>query len=549
MTYRISKRIAVFILTIAAIILAFQNCAKVAFNGSEDLTVDVVTSASSSSCDFNGTLVPGGESIRAFKRPLAFLKEGETCELEMRECQSGKLSGYFSYSQCIEEDKYSPCSIASKPTNKEESINCNTLGATYSGTFVKSTAYICDGVNWTLGNSSVDNSSSCGRQCPGSQPATTNVSKSCTAKLGNSYTGSYTETTNYTCSNSSWAWTSVVTDNSLSQCIATCNPSTKSADKVELISCSTLGDTYTGFYTRTTPYVCQGSSWVLSSSPANNTNECQRKCPGSQPNSVNTNKLCSDKLGGKYSGNYIETTSYSCATSNWSWVPSVSDNSSSCQLTPPTCGRNKDFGSWAVFNGTSSAGWCGTGSVSQMQGDGTLGNEFRWKCVNDSLQTTCQAPLCRSIALSAGHMPLEQPPAGATMLSTDNISGFTTYLKNSAGNSVMIRLGCSLDVDCTDPVDQGNANAIKSASNYPDFINAFRGSISSRNWSPYLSANPGKDFVWSFESIRMTGTEVVLTLNQTTELGNVYFLPDPRNGWFISGATTGGSQSTRVECR
>lgn len=442
-----------------------------------------------------------------------------------------------------------------RPDDLQVEKQCSLLGSTYSGTFFETTPFICVDKTWVLGSLSNNSATSCLRNCALPKPTDKVDIKNC-SDLGSTYVGTYNETTPYQCSTSSYTWVfGSKSNNSATSCSQSCSASAKPLDQKVTKACSLLGDTYFGTYTETTPMICSGTSWVLATTRTDDSSTaCQRNCNASKPADSVVTLACSDLLGKNYEGSYKETTPMVCSKTSWSWGAGVKSNTSStdCRIRAGVCGPNAAAGVWIDDHTTNLPPWCEVGEVRSITGNGQAGAPFRWSCqVSGGTATSCSAKLCTSVALKAGHVPLEPPQDSVTtMLSQDSVAGLQTLIRDTKNGSYNLILGCNGCSSVSDAPGKTASDAIHSASNYNEFLAAIQNAIVGRGVQTYFNVTKGNSYtLYGYGSngarFSMVGDEVVLTLKDTS----MYFAPASTNAWFVLGAAPSGNQIFSVECR
>ena len=112
----------------------------------------------------------------------------------------------------------------------------------------------------------------------------------------------------------------------------TCSGSAPATQTISKTCASIYGDTYSGNYTETTAYSCVGTTWTPSTSNNASLVCTTRQCsPTTRPSNRSTSQMCS-ALSSILTGNYTVTESYSCNLTNLTWELSKTDDSTTaCQ--------------------------------------------------------------------------------------------------------------------------------------------------------------------------------------------------------------------------
>jgi hypothetical protein len=317
------------------------------------------------------------------------------------------------------------CDPLLKPANTTISKTCtNNPNISFSET----TTYSCNQTNLQWVGTTTNNSQAvCVAQtaCSGSAPAPTQVSLTCSSKFGSSYSGNYTETTTTTCNTSNFTWSIITkTDDSNVTCNNRLCPGTQPAARNTTLTCaSKLGATYTGNYTETETTNCNTTNytWTLISKTDNSASVCtQRTCAGSAPSPTQETLTCASKLGATYTGNYTETTTTSCNTSNYTWtLISKSDNSeSACKQR--TCAPPAPNSSTTTHN-CSSLGSGFSGQYTETKSYQCNQSSLQWNEVITNTQSECQNSMTKLTSLQVVGGVLEVP-AGVNAYIDGNIN-------------------------------------------------------------------------------------------------------------------------------
>ncbi len=94
-------RVVLFALFSTAMITTFQNCSKANFTATETQQASsspTATSSSANSCTLNGNSISDGYSVVAYAYPSA--TASQACVSQTRTCTNGALSGSYLYSSC-----------------------------------------------------------------------------------------------------------------------------------------------------------------------------------------------------------------------------------------------------------------------------------------------------------------------------------------------------------------------------------------------------------------------------------------------------------------
>lgn len=154
------------------------------------------------------------------------------------------------------------CSVNTRPQDQTLTRICTNNS---SLNYTENITYSCSTTSKQWIASTTNNSAtkcvSTSQTCQAPAPNPTTTSLTCSSKYGATYTGNYTQTTTMACNPANLTWTvPSVTDNAASACVnRTCAlPAPASSSTTQ--SCSVLGDGFTGTYTDTKNYTCDTNS-------------------------------------------------------------------------------------------------------------------------------------------------------------------------------------------------------------------------------------------------------------------------------------------------
>ena len=348
------------------------------------------------------------------------------------------------------------CNPATKPADTlQTGLSCSAVNPATTGTYSQSTPYVCNAMTlaWVLGTP-VKNLTTCNSTCnPATKPADAVQSGLSCSAVNPATTGTYTRTTPYMCNSTTLAWMLGTPVNNLTTCTATCNPATKPVDNIQSgLSCSAVNPATTGTYTQTTSYTCNATTlaWTAGT-PLKNLSTCTATCdPATKPadSSVSVSCAATNPL---YSGTYFQTTTYSCNSSNLWAATSSNTFASQCQSTYPklsTLPRNANGDVEVPFNTTAFVD--ANVDVSTLLIQGTLrcgGNSdnFELKAktiiVNGTFECgTPSAPFTGNLKVSLKHNSAIIPKSGRELAGAAADPGAVNYralIVNNNGKLVM----------------------------------------------------------------------------------------------------------------